>query len=205
MSRAIKFIQLYFDFLLSKKLCIEFCFPYRLAFREKMCTSANMQSQSPYRYTSHYTFKICILVYSSVLGIWLAWVTSRHTENTSVSLKGLRCRPRQPYEACANRAETKRGKKEVTAGFGFVPSGEKKDLRLIYYFTHKPKQWLGLPSPSPDSPLKTYTARSSLGIQGSIAIHFNLIHPHKNVRGALYSNPYDSSNQPVSLACPATI
>lgn len=167
MSQAIKFIQLYFDFPLSKKVCVEFRIPYRLAFREKMCRWANMQSWSPYGCTSQYEFKMCILVYSSVLGIWLTWVTCRHTENTkSLSLKGLKCRPWQPYQGCATWAETKRGQETSNCRFWFCAQVVKKGT--CGWYTIQPtshSRELASPSPSPGSPLKVYTAGSSLGIQ----------------------------------------
>lgn len=124
MSQAIKFIQIYFDLMLSRKLCIEFSFPHRLAYREKTCRSANMNSSPLYGFTSHYKFKICISAYSPVLGIWLAWVTSRHTENTkAVSLIKLRQRPlAKPCRGCAPEQKQREEQKEVTVGLGFVPN-----------------------------------------------------------------------------------
>lgn len=165
--------------MLSKELCIKFSFLHRLACREKRCRLANRISWCSYEYTAHYKFQICLLVCSSILGIWLVWITSRQNENTkSLSFRKPRWRPGQIYHKSASWAEVKRGQERSDCRFWFCAQLVKTTKRTWSWHTAWPtSQNNDSASPSLWSPLKMYAARSSLGIQGSLAVDFNLIPP----------------------------
>jgi hypothetical protein len=107
--------------MLSRKPDIEFSFPHRLAYRKEWQISKYGYPVS-HGYASHSKFKICILVYSSVLGIWLVWVTCRQTANTIlVRLKALRNKLHLSHQGCISWVEAE-DKKEMMVDLSYVLS-----------------------------------------------------------------------------------